>query len=156
NTGEMVGESFHIGPFTESSNWFHSSGRSFITHSFSENLRHLRLTQTVSQSSGRTAWALGGGWSSNRLSLNVDHSVPSVLGRGYEQVLGMSVSFRLHDVAVTAATVTNIFGSTRWTVYGTDYVQTGLTMGSGGSGATVKGLELRGQVVDDRGQPVEG
>lgn len=41
-------------------------------------------------------------------------------------------------------------------VYGSDYIQTGLQMSSGGSGATVKGHEVKGRVVDERGAPVEG
>jgi hypothetical protein len=156
--GETIGAGVRVGPVIAQSNVYHSGNKTFLTNNVTEKIQHLTFTQTETYSAQQSAWAFGGGYTSNRMSVSLNHSIIFLLnGEGFQQVTGISVSLRLHDTTLNASTVTTPFGKTLWTGYATDYVQ----IGDAVPGVTVRShvggrFIIAGVVRDASGAPVSG
>jgi hypothetical protein len=127
-TGENASASINIKAISIQEGWYHSQ-TTLISHNFSERIsRHLLVSQTVNQSQGKNFYGVGGSWTTNRISLALGHSIQFVIGphAGYEQVTNASISIRIRDTQLTAATIADPFGKTRWTGGMESFVQTNL------------------------------
>ena len=125
NHGENVGGGVHVNFLTVQSSWYKSGKESFVMTSITEQLRRFNVTENISHAGNQNNVSFGGGYRGNRFSVSVNHSVQFLLnGRGYQQVLAVSVSFRIHDTTISATTVTNPeTGKSLWSVGGEQYVQ---------------------------------
>lgn len=156
--GENVGAGVRIGFVSGQSNWYKSDRQSLLTHSITENLRRFTFTEIISQAAGRNSFSFGAGYHSNRFSVSVSHNVQFLLGgQGYQQVLGISISFRLHDTTVSASTIFNpVTGKTLWNVVGEQYIQAeGLSLRGHETHSTGKYL-IAGECILEDGTAVEG
>lgn len=155
--GENVGAGLRVGFVSGQSNWYKSNGQTFLTHSITENLSRFSFTETISQAAGRNSFAFGGGYHSSRVSISVNHSVQFLLGgQGYTQVLGVAVSFKIHDTSLNAGTITNpTTGKSLWSVNGENYIQAGGLQFPGPQSASGKHL-FSGVIQDENGKPVAG
>jgi hypothetical protein len=157
-TGENIGAGVRVGFVRENSSWYKSTGqKTLLVHTITEMMRHWTLTQAINQAAGRNSYSFGGGYSGNRISVSVSHSVQFLLnGKGYQQTTSVQISFRIHDTVVTAQTVTDPFGKTQYSAYAQSYVQTSLQAAGHETRSNGGKYVLSGVVKDENGQPVAG
>src|SRR5216684_422322 len=159
-TGQNIGAGFRLKWISEQSTLYKTSkGQTLLVHSVTEMMRRWSFTEAINQSAGRNSYSFGASFRSNRFSISAGHTVQFLLGgRGYAQVLGISVSFRLpHDTTVSASTISNpITGKTLWNVGGEEYIQAGnLILPGHETHSTGKHL-IAGHCVLEDGTPQEG
>jgi hypothetical protein len=156
--GENIGGGVRVGFVREQSSWYKSTGQTpLLVHSITETLRHWTLTQAVTQAAGRNSYSFGGGYSSNRISASVSHSIQFLLnGRGYQQVTGVQISFRIHDTVINAQTVADPFGKIQYSAYAESYVQTGLQVAQHETHSGGGKFLIQGKCFLPDGSPVEG
>jgi hypothetical protein len=126
--GESLTGSFREGILQEQVGYYHTSSRTLLNSNSVETINHRYIfSESVSRSNGVTSFSAGGGYTSNRLSVTLQHSIVFLLnGEGYQSVTGVSLSLKLpHDSAVNFQTVTVPTGQTLYTAYGTNYAQIG-------------------------------
>jgi hypothetical protein len=160
-TGENAGVGFHVGPITENSTLYRSGTRTLVSHLVTARITpRLTITGNLNQSGGRNSFALGGAFVGRRATLSVQHSVQFLLnGAGYQTTTGVSVSFRIRDTTINAATVTDPFGKTRWTSGGESFVQANLPfLKSDASTNHASGgkFQIVGICKLETGEPVDG
>jgi len=157
--GASAGVGFQLGAFSAHSNWFESNHRAMLVNTFAENFRHFTLSQVVTRSQNQTAYAFGGGYTGNRLSVSVSHSVLffPVGGRGFAQVTSVTIGLRIHDSVVTLQTNADPQGKLKWSAYAQTYTTGPLHVAEQHAHAKPSGkLIVTGQVVNQNGDPVEG
>ncbi len=159
--GESAGAGFRLWHISEQTNWYKSNSASFLTHTIIENLSRWSFSQTITQSAGKPSISFGGSYHSNRITVSVDHSVLffPLAGRGFQQVTGVSLSFRVPhtDAAVNLSTNVSPTGKTLYSVSGEDYAQMRFLPTASVQTAKPSGrFIITGTVTDADGQPVEG
>lgn len=126
--------------------------------------RRIRISQIITRSNGQTTVAFGGSLLTNRLSVGLDYQtvfLPFALpGQSqFKQALVLNLRLQLpRNITLNALSNVTPLGQVRYT----GYVSTFAYRNHGGpSGIATPGEALyknivRGRVVDERGQPVEG
>lgn len=156
-TGENVGAGVRVGFIREESTWYKATGQTLLVHTITETMRHWTLTEAIAQATGKNSYSFGGGYSGNRISVSVSHSVQFLLnGRGYQQTTGVQISFRIRDTVINAQTVTDPFGKTQYGAYAESYVQTGLQVAGHETHGRTGKFAIQGKCVLPDGSPVEG
>jgi len=158
--GQNFGGGLRLGPIETRTDYYRYASGSSVSGSVSERIsRHLSLTQYVTENKGHYSVAYGGAWRSNVATVSVDYSTQYLpLGRGFQQVLSVSVSLQLpHSTSLNAQTVTAPDGALKFSVYGGTYVQGPMAGREAGQHRSVRGKYLvRVQVLSKTGEPVEG
>jgi len=132
STGENGGASFRVGPITATTNFYKSTSqsgsRTLVSHLLTERLSpRITVTENINQSGGRNSYSFGGSYTGRRAQFSVTHSVQFLLnGAGYQNTTAVSVSFRVRDTVVSASTITDPFGRTRWSAGAESFVQANL------------------------------
>jgi hypothetical protein len=100
----------------------------------------------------------GGGYTSNRFSVNLSHSIVFLLnGEGYSQVTGVTLSVKLpHDTTVNFQTVTIPTGQTLYTARASNYIQIGDAMPGQVVSHQISGKFLIEGICEDKNGPVMG
>jgi hypothetical protein len=150
------------------SNLFQSHVGGFKQRSISVRLREtlnrrLALSQVISQSNGHTTLGFGGNFTSNWFTIGLEHQtlffpLADATHSPFRQVLMLNLQLRLpHDIQVYGASNVDATGRARYTGYATSFLYPN---GSGRDGrGTGRGLPeyiVRGIVLDDRGNPIQG
>gem|GEM_PF-1896821 len=127
-----------------------------------ENLRpELGLSEFITHSNGTTSLNIGGHYVGSHFSASVgwnEQFLPFNTKASFQKVLSVQVSFRLpHDNSVQVQTMTDSMGHARYALMGTNdiYGEKSTTVNRSQELSFGKWL-IRGRVVDEKGQPVEG
>lgn len=137
---------------------FSKYGRTTMASVTEQVSRHFRVSQYITRSRGQTALNFGGGWASNRASVDVSYA-QEFLPFGnvpFAKALVVQFSFRVRSATVNLGTLTDPNGKTRFTAYGNSFIQTGIATTQGPQGRRVGAYSVRGRVVDEQGAPVAG
>jgi hypothetical protein len=153
-----------------STNYFESQPQngtptSIVSALVRENLTHrFSLLQLVSRSNGQTTVAYGGGFTGNRLMVNVDYQnvyLPFRPDRPFEQALAFNAGVRMFGSwQMTALSSVDPGGHVRYSFGLSTYVYHlgGMSLPGGAPPGAVRigKYMVQGQVKDDKGNPVEG
>ena len=173
--GDTQGTNLYVGRsifdrFEVSTNYFASQPRNgsrstIVSGLVRENLTHrFSLLQLVSHSNGQTTVAYGGGFTGNRLMLNVDYQnvyLPFRPDRPFEQALAFNAALRVFGpLQMTALSSVDPGGHIRYTFGLSTYLYHlgGMRSADGAPPAAVRIAKylVEGEVRDDKGNPVEG
>jgi hypothetical protein len=160
-TGESLSLSTRVKMVQVQAGWYDSAGKSFLNGNFTETVHHLMANETVTHSSGQNSYAFGGGYTSNRFSASVNHSIVFLLnGEGFTQVTGISLSARIPktDASVNFTSIKSSFDQNLYSISGTDYIQAGDIIPGHVTHSRAVGYRyiISGVVRDQKGQPVYG
>jgi hypothetical protein len=161
-SGETYGSSLRLGLFDLGSNYLAFKGNSSLSASLGEHLgRHLILREYATRSQGRWSESLGGGFVSNRFSIDVAQATYFTIQGNAPLQRSMTVTLHVitpwKSSSVNVASGVDPSGKIRYGVDGGMFLGSGL----GGSGRTVSyqntgKFRIEGTVVDETGQPVSG
>jgi hypothetical protein len=121
----------------------------------------INLLQLINHSNGQTNISFGGGYVSNRLSVNLDYQtvyVPFLL-QPFKQGLAATVSLRVFgNLRVTAQSYIAPDGRVRYTVTGNTVLSRSLRVLAGGdaNGYRLPKYIVKGLVLDLDGRPIAG
>lgn len=157
--GFTTGAGVRLGPVFAQTSFFTTSKQRLLVTSLSESHRHWTATQTF----GGNQFGIGGGYTSNRATLSITHSVMffPLAGLGFQQVTAVQISLRLphSDAVVNLGTQFQPTGHATYTAYGTNFIrgplQGGLAMPQHRASSSGK-YKVSGFVRDRAGRPVEG
>lgn len=149
--GENAGVGVTFWRLIENSTWYHTPHQELLAHTINERISpRITLTENISQSAGHNSFSGGGSLALNRLQLSLIRSVTFLLTGQYQNVTALSVSIRIHDSVVSAQSVVDPLGRTRWIASGDNYLQGNLpgfaTHGNGSSGRYV----IAGRCLQDQ------
>ncbi len=161
-SGETYGANLRLGVFDLGANLMSFKGNSSLGMSLGERLgRHLILREYATRSQGRWSESLGGGFITNRFSVDVAQAVYFVPEGNAPLQRSMTVTVHLvtpwKSSTVNLASGVDPSGKIRYGVDGGMFLGSGL----GGPGRTVTyqntgKFRISGTVVDERGQAVSG
>ena len=156
-----VGETFSI--FTLRQDYYKTTGSSgIISTGLSARIsRRFTFTGSSNDDQGKWSASYGGTYTSNLVSLNINHSLSYAALRGFVQTTSASITLQLpHSSTASLSTVQMPDGSMRWTSYGGSFFQgplQGAALPSIGRSSSKPGkYVVNGLVLDERGSPVEG
>lgn len=154
--GENFGVGVRVGWVQEQSTYYKSDGSRLLVHAITETMRRWTFQQAINQMVGRNSYSFGGGYTSNKFSISLTHSMQFIIGRGYQRVTGVNLSFRIRDSVVNAQTVTDPFGKTQYSAWAESYVQTGLQIAGHETRHSGGKYLITGKCVLPDDSPVEG
>lgn len=159
-TGEAIGAGARLGFVDARVDSFKTRASMTTTGSLTERIgRRWHVAEFVSESGGRYSLSFGGGYASNRLSVDVSQQTyfMPLLGR-FQQAAAVTLSIHLpHDSAATISTTLDPLGRVRYSAYGGTWLEGHGPGGSPASRVSFKsGLIIRGRVSDSAGSPVSG
>jgi hypothetical protein len=135
---------------------------SIFSTAIQENIRpEFGLSQFINHSNGATSLNFGGNYTGSRFSFNLGWSeqfLPFSTAAPFQKVLTVQVSLRLpHDSSLQVQTLTDSMGHARFALIGQNDLYGEKTTQAGGAQEPSFGKwVVRGRVVDERGEPVEG
>jgi len=138
---------------------------SSVVASLSERLtRRFGLSQTINRSAGRTSIAYGGSLLTNMLNISAEYQtifLPFAPAdqSPFKQVLALNVQLQLpRNLTLVGTTSLNLVGKVRYTAYMTAFAYGGQggERGSPWPRKVFPKYIIRGQVIDEAGQPVIG
>lgn len=155
--GEVIGirpvrtVSIQAGLFTSDSRL---TRRSFETDTCTVNITRHLFAMTGAVKSGQWTGNFGGGYSSNRFSFSLAHSVAFVpYAGGFEQITSASVSVRLRNLSATFQNFLDPQNRMKFAAYGSDWAGEPTEHSRPGPGGK---FVIFGRVTDQAGNPVEG
>jgi hypothetical protein len=161
-SGETYGASLKLGMFDLGASYLGFKGSTSLGTSLGERIgRHLVLREFANHSQGRWSESLGGGFTSNRLSVDVNQSVYFTPYGNAPLQRALTITVHLitpwKSASVNVASGVDPSGKIRYEVGGGMFLGSGL----GGPGRTVSyqntgKFRIEGMVVDETGQPVSG
>jgi hypothetical protein len=157
-TGESFTGGVKIGFLQEQVGYYDSGGKTLLNSNTTEKIGHWTLNESISESNGQLSYAGGGGYTSNRLSVNVSHSIVFLInGEGFEQVTGVSFSIKLpHDTSLNFTTVTTPFDKTLYLADATNWEQVGSYSPGQTVSHSISGKFLISGTCRDKDGPVMG
>jgi hypothetical protein len=163
-SGQTFGASARFGPLDFGANYQRSRYSSEILGRVNERIgQRFHLSQYVTESSGRISASAGGGYVSNKFSVDISYNnyfMPAYVGRSpFQQALTLTLGIRgPHDTALNIGTYLLPDGKVKFTTYADTFTHGPLA--GGGVARIEQGkagkFAIRGVVVDSEGQPVEG
>jgi len=160
--GETYGGNVRVGIFDAGASYIAFKGNTSLGISLGERLgRHFILREYATRSQGRWGVSLGGGFTTNRFSIDVSQStffVPfgnAPLQRSLLATLHLQIPWR--SVSLNLASGVTPDGKIRYGIDGTTFIGEGLgAQRSDHSYHSAGKYLITGTVVDERGQPVSG
>ncbi|MGH9603139.1 MAG: SPOR domain-containing protein, partial [Terriglobales bacterium] len=137
-------------------------GTSTLSLVFRETLTpRIELLQLVNRSGGQTTMSFGGQFLSNRFTIGVDYQTLYIpfSPTPFTQALALKIRFRpFGSVDLNAQTYVTPDGKLRYTAFGNTalYRYSGLRVGESGQNFTMGRYIVRGRVLDDKEQPLNG
>jgi cell division septation protein DedD len=121
----------------------------------------IELLQLVNRSNGQTTMSFGGQFLSNRFTIGVDYQTLYIpfSPTPFTQALALKVRFRpWGSVDLNAQTYVTPDGKLRYTAFGNTalYRYSGLRVGEAGQNFSMARNIVRGRVVDEKNEPVNG
>ncbi|MCI0403517.1 MAG: SPOR domain-containing protein [Acidobacteria bacterium] len=138
------------------------SGTSTLSVVVRETLTpRIELLQLVNRSSGQTTMSFGGQFLSNRFTIGVDYQTLYIpfSPTPFTQALALKIRFRpFGSVDLNAQTYLTPEGKLRYTAFGNTalYRYSGLRVGESGQNFTLARNIVRGRVVDEKNEPLNG
>jgi hypothetical protein len=157
--GQAVSAGLRLGSVqVQGQELFSKYGRTTMASIVEQVSRHFRLAQYATFSGGKTSFNAGGGWTSNRASVDVSYQAEyNPFGpRAFSKALVVQFSLHLHGINVNAGTLTGPDGKTKFTAYGNSFIETGIQVQGAAQGRKVGGVRYAGRVLDALGSPVAG
>ncbi len=121
----------------------------------------IELLQLVNRSGGQTTMSFGGQFLSNRFTIGVDYQTLYIpfSPTPFTQAIALKIRFRpFGSVDLNAQTYVTPDGKLRYTAFGNTalYRYSGLRVGETGQNFTMARYLVRGRVVDEKNQPLNG
>ncbi len=121
----------------------------------------LELLQLVNRSNGQTTMSFGGQFLSNRFTIGVDYQTLYIPFNPvpFTQAIALKLRFRpFGNVDLNAQTYVTPDGKLRYTAFGNTalYRYSGLRVGEGSQNFKLEDKIIRGRVVDEKNEPVNG
>ncbi|MGH9650119.1 MAG: SPOR domain-containing protein, partial [Terriglobales bacterium] len=121
----------------------------------------IELLQLVNRSNGQTTMSFGGQFLSNRFTIGVDYQTLYIpfSPTPFTQALALKIRFRpFGSVDLNAQTYVTPDGKLRYTAFGNTalYRYSGLRVGEPGQNFNMARNIVRGRVVDDKNEPLNG
>lgn len=162
NPGESVSASVRLGSLSISSTYLRAPLQSILFHTITERYRHWTISgvvaQVVQNARNQNSFNVSGGFTSNRFSLTLTHSMQMLATGQFAQTTAVSISVRLpRDLVIHVDTATDIFGRTTHTAQIETYQQVGNeAVRTKQTFAKTGRFVIRGRCEDEAGSGVPG
>jgi hypothetical protein len=119
------------------------------------------LLQVVSRNQGRTTLSMGGSLNSGLSSLSVDYQVahsPYLTNDPFVQTMGVNARFHVFGLTLSVGTFVTPDGRVHYSGQGSTFLYHGMNAApqARGAGPRFERFIVRGRVVDESGQPIDG
>jgi hypothetical protein len=154
--GETVGAGWSHKWLAVRSAYYKSSNQhQLIVNQLTETTRHWSLTEAINSAN---QFQVGGAYHNNSLSLSVNHSIAFIPGQGYQSIVSIGVSFKVHDSQVNSQEYLLPGNKLKYSAYGDQWILGPLQTESIGHHMqkSIGKSRQTGIVVKEDGSPVEG